>query len=169
MTGLSGLEFTSSTGARSKLTPAARSCSAVIWAALYGASPPTAARAMAPGVMAMSGEKRETTPPSWSMAIKGSKPVSATISRRSEVQSRSSCAALFTLRRKSMTLPTLHSRTSETKPGSSSVPGSPAMRRWPAAILMSTVIPPRQARGRRCRPSPSACARPPPRAGASQA
>lgn len=37
---------------------------------------------MPPGVTAMSGEKRDTTPPSWSMAMNGSMPVSRTMSRR---------------------------------------------------------------------------------------
>ncbi len=78
ITGLSGLLFTSTTGAKLKLIPRMRSSRAVT-AALKRASSslPVAPRAIFPGKRVTPSVRRATAPPSWSTAIKrGTMPLS---------------------------------------------------------------------------------------------
>ena len=167
MTGLRGLEFTSITGARSKLTPRARSSRPVISPARWALTgSPVAATPMAEGARAQSPLSRETTPPSWSMEISGGSPVCVTMSVRSSPHRRRSWAASRMFSSKRMMLPILYSATSSRRAWGTSVPGKPTASFCPTCqrrsrsmgctLLTYSACPaprdgPRRSPGTRCR------------------
>ena len=121
-----------------KFTPTAFSSFAVIWARISAFSTsPVAAVAMAPGTLQPSPGSLVTLPPSWSMVMKASCPVSLRTSSRMSAHRAFTCSMLFRLRWNRMTFPILYSFTRRLNSGSSSVPGNPITSRCPICSLKS--------------------------------
>ncbi len=121
-----------------KFTPTAFSSFAVIWARISAFSTsPVAAVAMAPGTLQPSPGSLVTLPPSWSMVMKASCPVSLRTSSWISAHRAFTCSMLFKLRWNRMMFPILYSFTRRLNSGSSSVPGNPITSRCPICSLKS--------------------------------